>query len=123
MAQMAENQRNPDDSLIGSLLKEPERFELLARSDEALSVISLTNNGQAAVVISLDGSAAPVYQGTVARIAGRNPGGGITLPAVPCIGSTMIAATAPPVWFRMTFRVSSAQARPQSGYVRCSGHR
>jgi ABC-type transporter Mla subunit MlaD len=31
--------------------------------------ISLTNNGQAAVVIALDGSAAPVYQGTVARIA------------------------------------------------------
>ena len=57
------------------------------------------------------------------RIAERNPGGGMTLPAVPCIGSAMIAATAPPVWFLITSRVFSAQAIPQSGYVSESGQR
>src|SRR5579862_7584069 len=31
--------------------------------------ISLSDNGQAVVVIAVDGSAAPLYQGTVARIA------------------------------------------------------
>src|SRR5579863_641125 len=31
--------------------------------------ISLSNSGQAAIVVSVDGSAAPLYQGTVARIA------------------------------------------------------
>lgn len=31
--------------------------------------VSLTDSGQAAIVISLDGSAAPLYQGTIARIA------------------------------------------------------
>src|SRR5262249_57653070 len=30
--------------------------------------------------------------------ARRKPGGGMTLPAVPCIGSTMMAAISPAVW-------------------------
>ena len=53
----------------------------------------------------------------IARTAGRKPGGGMTLPAVPCIGSTMMAAMSPPDWFLMTSRDFSAQAMPQSGYV------
>ncbi len=59
----------------------------------------------------------------IARTAGRNPGGGITLPAVPCIGSTMMAATSPADWFLMTSRVFSAQAMPQPGNSRFSGQR
>jgi hypothetical protein len=39
----------------------------------------------------------------------------MTLPAVPWIGSTMIAAISPAVWQRMTSRTYSAQAMPQSG--------
>ena len=66
------------------------------------------------VIISSAMKRAP-FSFAIARTAGRNPGGGMTLPAVPCIGSTMIAATCRPVWFRITSRVFSAQAMPQSG--------
>ena len=43
------------------------------------------------VIISSAMKSAP-WSFAIARTAGRNPGGGITLPAVPCIGSTMMAA-------------------------------
>ena len=66
------------------------------------------------VIISSAMKSAPVSF-AISRIAERNPGGGMTFPAVPCIGSTMIAATAPPVWFLITSRVFSAHAIPQSG--------
>ena len=74
------------------------------------------------VIISSAMKRAP-WSFAIARTAGRKPGGGMTLPAVPCIGSTMTAATSPADWFRMTLRVSSAQAMPQSGYSRFSGQR
>ena len=45
------------------------------------------------------------------------------LPAVPCIGSTMIAATAPAVATFSYLRATSAQATPQHGYVGPSGQR
>ena len=58
--------------------------------------ISLTNNGQAAVVIALDGSAAPVYQGTVARIAENGLAGiashYVTLQPAAAKGSAQIAS-------------------------------
>jgi hypothetical protein len=74
------------------------------------------------VIISSAMKRAPLSR-AMSAIAERKPGGGMTLPAVPCIGSAMIAATAPPVWLRITLRVFSAQAIPQSGYVRERGHR
>ncbi len=55
--------------------------------------------------------------------AGRKSSGGITLPAVPCIGSMMIAATAPWVWCLMTLRRCSAQARPQEDGSASNGQR
>ncbi len=51
----------------------------------------------------------------IACTALKNPGGGITFPAVPWIGSTMIAAISPWVWYWITWRRNSAQAMPQSG--------
>jgi hypothetical protein len=74
------------------------------------------------VIISSAMKSAPCSRATD-WTAGRKPGGGITLPAVPCIGSTMTAAIAPPDWSRMTSRVFSAQAIPQLGYVRDNGQR
>jgi hypothetical protein len=56
-------------------------------------------------------------------IAGRNSGGGTMLPAVPCMGSTMIAATAPAVAVLTCLRATSAQATPQLGYWSPIGHR
>ncbi len=46
------------------------------------------------VIISSAISSAP-FSLAMLWTPGRNSGGGMTLPAVPCIGSTMIAATAP----------------------------
>jgi hypothetical protein len=37
-------------------------------------------------------------------MARRKPSGGTTLPAVPWMGSTMIAAISPAVWYRITSR-------------------
>ena len=45
----------------------------------------------------------------------RNSGGGMTLPAVPCMGSTIIAATWPVLWWRSCSRARSAQAIPHEG--------
>ena len=56
-------------------------------------------------------------------MARRKPGGGITLPAVPWIGSTMMAESAPPVWYLMTSRTYSAHAMPHDGYVSLRGQR
>ena len=74
------------------------------------------------VIISSAISSAPASW-AMSRIAGRNSGGGMTLPAVPCIGSTITAATAPEVAFLMVLRAKSAQARPQLGYSRPNGQR
>ena len=56
--------------------------------------ISLTDNGQAAIVISLDGSAAPLYRGTVARVAENGLAGiashYITLQPAPATGKAQI---------------------------------
>ena len=56
--------------------------------------ISLTDNGQAAIVISLDGSAAPLYRGTVARIEENGLAGiashYITLQPAPARGNAQI---------------------------------
>ena len=53
----------------------------------------------------------------------RNSGGGMTLPAVPCIGSTMTAATCPVLWWRSCSRARSAQAIPHDGYESFNGQR
>jgi hypothetical protein len=50
-------------------------------------------------------------------------GGGVMNPPTPWIGSAIIAAGSPVVVVSMTFRTSSAQATPQSGYERPSGQR
>ena len=44
-----------------------------------------------------------------------NSGGGMTLPAVPCMGSRMTAATWAVLWWRSWSRARSAQATPQEG--------
>ena len=58
--------------------------------------VTLTSNGQAAVVIALNGSAAPLYQGTVARIAENGLAGiashYVTLQPAPARGNQQIAA-------------------------------
>jgi len=54
---------------------------------------------------------------------GKNSGGGTMLPAVPCIGSTMIAATSPAVATFRCLRPTSAHAMPHDGYVRPTGQR
>ncbi len=58
--------------------------------------ISLTPSGQAAIVVSLDGSAAPLYQGTVARIAENGLAGiashYITLQPAAAKGNAQIAS-------------------------------
>ena len=55
------------------------------------------------VIISSARSSAPCSL-AIAWMARRKPGGGTMLPAVPWIGSTMIAAISPAVWLRMTSR-------------------
>ena len=66
------------------------------------------------VIISSATSSAPKSFATD-LIAGIQSSGGITLPAVPCIGSATIAASAPPeailIWLR-----SNRAVGPQSGY-------
>src|SRR5579875_1162854 len=58
--------------------------------------IRLTNNGQAAVVVALNGSVAPLYQGTVARIAENGLAGiashYVTLQPAPVKGNAQIAS-------------------------------
>ncbi len=66
------------------------------------------------VIISSAMSSAP-FSRAIDWTAGRNSGGGMTLPAVPCIGSTMMAATAPLVVRLMLSRAKSTQAMPQLG--------
>jgi hypothetical protein len=57
------------------------------------------------------------------RTAARKSSGGMTLPAVPCIGSTITAATAPADCALICLRATSAQATPQEGDVSPSGQR
>ena len=77
--------------------------------------ISLTNNGQAAIVISVDGSAAPLYQGTVARIAENGLAGiashYITLQPAPATGNAQIPGAA---------RYPRATPTPRSASTRSS---
>jgi hypothetical protein len=49
------------------------------------------------------------------RTAGRKSSGGITLPAVPCIGSTMKAAMDPAPAILSCLRPTSTQASPHEG--------
>src|ERR1041384_1624131 len=49
----------------------------------------------------------------ISLIAGKNSFGGITLPAVPCIGSIRKAAILPVLFCFTWRRVASTQARPQ----------
>jgi hypothetical protein len=51
----------------------------------------------------------------IERTAGRNSFGGTTLPAVPCMGSAITAATRPAVAVFTYFRATSAQAMPHVG--------
>ena len=74
------------------------------------------------VIISSVISSAPTSSASE-RTAGRNSLGGITLPAVPCIGSTMTAATSPAPAVFTCLRPISAQAMPQLGYLRPTGQR
>ena len=57
------------------------------------------------------------------RTAGRNSLGGMTLPAVPCIGSTITAAISPAPAVLTCLRPTSAQAMPQLGYCKPIGQR
>ncbi len=66
------------------------------------------------VIISSAISSAPLSFATD-LIAGSQSSGGITLPAVPCIGSTITAATAPADEFLICWRANSTQYSPQSG--------
>ena len=50
-------------------------------------------------------------------------GGGMTFPAVPCIGSMMTAATGPDGCARSALRAKSAQASPQVSSFSPKGHR
>ena len=59
----------------------------------------------------------------ISRTAWTKSSGGMTLPAVPCIGSMMMAATSAWVSFLITLRRCSAQASPQDGYSRFHGQR
>ena len=67
------------------------------------------------VIISSAMSSAPCSVGDLAHRGQEFVGGGMTLPAVPCIGSMMIAAISPAVSFLSRLRRSSAQAMPQDG--------
>ena len=62
----------------------------------SVQAISLTNHGQAAVVVALDGSVAPLYQGTVARIAENGLAGiashYVTLQPAPAQGNAQISS-------------------------------
>ena len=56
------------------------------------------------VIISSAMRSAP-WSWAMACTARRKPSGGTMLPAVPWIGSTMMAAISPDVWCRMTSRM------------------
>src|SRR6478735_1311219 len=74
------------------------------------------------VIISSAISTAPSSSAS-ARAVGRNSLGGTMLPAVPCSGSTMTAATAPADAVLTCLRPTSAQATPQLGYLSPIGQR
>src|SRR5581483_4663911 len=63
------------------------------------------------------------FSSAIDLTAGRNSLGGTTLPAVPCIGSTMTAAIAPAETFFSVLPPTSAQATPQPGYDEPTGQR
>ena len=66
------------------------------------------------VIISSAMNSAPASS-AIDFIAGRNSFGGTMLPAVPCIGSTITAATAPAVATLTYLRATSAHAMPHDG--------
>ena len=74
------------------------------------------------VIISSAMKRAPMSWAASA-MAAVNSGGGMTLPAVPCIGSMTTAATGPAGCTFMALRATSAQARPQEGREEPSGQR
>jgi hypothetical protein len=59
----------------------------------------------------------------ISATPGRNSGGGMTLPAVPCMGSTRTAAIVPAVAWVICWRRKSRQAMPQLGYDSFNGQR
>ena len=74
------------------------------------------------VIISSAISSAPKSLATDFT-AGSQSSGGITLPAVPCIGSATIAASEPLELILICWRAKSTQYSPQSGYFNLNGHR
>src|SRR4051812_35388656 len=73
-------------------------------------------------IISSEMNSAP---GSLAISSARtmNSTGGTTLPAVPCRGSMITAATLPVLCCLSCSRARSAQAMPQLGYLSLSGQR
>ena len=55
------------------------------------------------------------FSRAISFTAGMNSGGGTMFPAVPWIGSMMMAASAPVVLFFTTLRANSAHSTPQEG--------